>query len=278
MSVITISRGCYSRGSEVAQILAKKLGYDCISREILLDASNKFHIPEIKLNRAIHDAPSILDRFTHGKAQYIAYIRAALLNRVRKDNVVYHGMAGHFFLLGIPHILKVRIISDMEDRIKEEMKREGISSDEARNILVKDDDERRKWGLHLYGADTSDASLYDLVINIKGISIDDAVEIIRQTVNLPAFQTTSDSKRCIDDMAMASQVQSDLVNTFPSAMVNAQKGIVKIHVEGTKSKEKEIVKRIRQITLKTEGVKDIEVQVIPGKDDLMTGYKMLHFE
>jgi hypothetical protein len=39
MGVITISRGSYSKGKEIAEKLAQKLEYDCISREILLQAS-----------------------------------------------------------------------------------------------------------------------------------------------------------------------------------------------------------------------------------------------
>jgi cytidylate kinase len=131
MAIITISRGSYSKGKEIAERLAKRLGYECISREILIDASKEFNIPEVKLIRALHDAPSVLDRFTYGKERYIAYIKCALLDHVKKDNVVYHGLAGHFFLQGIPNVIKVRIISNIEDRVKEEMKRENISEEEA---------------------------------------------------------------------------------------------------------------------------------------------------
>lgn len=35
MGIITISRGSYSRGKEIAEKLSQKSGYDCISREIL---------------------------------------------------------------------------------------------------------------------------------------------------------------------------------------------------------------------------------------------------
>ena len=114
MSIITISRGSYTRGKEVAEKLARALGYQCLSRDILLEASERYNIPEIKLIRAIHDAPSIFERFTYSKGHYVAYIRAALLQQVQKDNVVYHGLAGHFLLGGIPHVIKVRIIADLE--------------------------------------------------------------------------------------------------------------------------------------------------------------------
>ena len=180
MAIITISRGSYHRGKEVAEKLAQKLGYECLSRDILLEASEEFNIPEIKLIRAIQDAPSILDRLTRQKEKYVAYIRAALLKHVQKDNVVYHGLFGHFFLQDIPHVLKVRIVADLEARVADEVKREGISESKAREVLMKDDEERRKWALQLYGADWWDATLYDLVIHLKTITVDDAVDLLYQ--------------------------------------------------------------------------------------------------
>ena len=76
MSVVTISRGSYSRGKEVAEKVAQRLGYECVSREILVEASEEFDVPEVKLLHAIQDAPSVLDRFTFGKERYIAFIQA----------------------------------------------------------------------------------------------------------------------------------------------------------------------------------------------------------
>jgi cytidylate kinase len=208
MSVITISRGSYNRGKEVAEKLAKKLGYECISRDILLEASSEYNIPEIKLIRAIQDAPSILQRLTHQKEKYIAFIRAALLKHVQKDNVVYHGLFGHFFLQDIPHVLKVRIVGALEDRVEDEVRREGISAEKAREIITRDDEERRKWALYLYGADSWDATLYDLVIHLKAFSIDDAVELISRARELPGFQTTPESQASIDSLVEASRLET----------------------------------------------------------------------
>jgi cytidylate kinase len=207
MSIITISRGSYYRGKEVAEKLAEKLGYECISREILLEASEEFNIPEIKLIRAIHDAPSILERLTRQKEKFVAFIRAALLKHVQKDNVVYHGLFGHFFLQDIPHVLKVRIVGDLEARVADEVKREGISPDKAREILLRDDEERRKWALYLYGADWWDATLYDLVIHLKTITVDDAVSLISHVAQLPGFQTTPHSQEAINNLLEAARLE-----------------------------------------------------------------------
>ncbi len=254
MSIITISRGSYSRGKEVAEKLAQALGYECVSRDVLLEASKKFNIPEIKLIRAIHDAPSILERFTYGKERYVAYIRAALLKYVQKDNVVYHGLAGHFLLQDIPHVLKVRIIADLEDRVAEEMRRENISAEEARYVLKKDDEERRHWALSLYGADTWDPQLYDLVVHIKTVSVDDAVNLILCAVKLPCFQTTPESQQNLDDQALAAQVQAALVEEFPSAQVTAQGSKVFVSVKGPLTEEEEVTRRVSGIACRVTGM------------------------
>ncbi len=207
MAIITVSRGSYYRGREVAEKLAEKLGYTCISREILLEASKEFNIPEIKLIRAIEDAPSILNRFTREKEKFVAFIRAALLKHVQKDNVVYHGLFGHFFLQDIPHVLKVRIVGDLDSRVADEVKREGISAAKAREIILRDDQERRKWALYLYGSDAWDATLYDMVIHLKTISVDDAVSLLIHTLHFPGFKTTPESQQAIDNLVEATRLE-----------------------------------------------------------------------
>ena len=263
MSIVTISRGSYSRGREVAEKVAKALNYECISRDILIETSEQFNIPEIRLVRAIHDAPSILERFTYGKEKYVAYIRAAFLKHAQKDDMVYHGIAGHFFLQGIPHTLKVRIIAEMETRVKEEMKRENISEQEARYILKKDDDERRKWGIALYGADTWDAKLYDLVFHIDTMAVGDAVDMILYALKRPCFQTTPESQRLVDNLALAAQVKAALIEEFPAVDVSAKDGTAWIHMKIPLSQEKSITERAKSIAAVVPGVRDVDVHISP---------------
>jgi cytidylate kinase len=254
MAIITISRGSYSRGKEVAEKVAAALGYECISREILLEASEQFNIPEIKLVRAIHDAPSILERFTYGKEKYVAYLKAALMKHVQHDNVVYHGLAGHFFLQGIPHVLKVRIVADIEDRVTEEMKRENLSAAEARHILKKDDDERRRWGMQIFGVDTWDPMLYDMVLHIKAIKVDEAVALILQAAKLPGFTTTAPSQKILDDQSLAAQVQAALVEEFPTAKVSAGEGELFVDIKANLTEEQEIIARVQRIANRVAGI------------------------
>jgi cytidylate kinase len=115
--------------------------------------------------------------------------------------VIYHGFAGHFFVSGISHVLKVRINADMAERITFMMKRENLSKEDATNLVKKVDQERTKWSLNLYGIDTWDSRLYDLVINISNVTIDHAVDLVCQTVKLKTFQTTTKSQNRMQKLA-----------------------------------------------------------------------------
>lgn len=263
MSIITISRGSYSRGKEVAEKLAKELNYQCISREVILEASEQFNIPELKLIRAIHDAPTILDRFTSGKERFIAFFRATLLTYLQRDNVVYHGLASHFFLQEFPHVLKIRISANLEDRVREEMIRENIPADEARMVLVNDDAERRKWGQQIFGQDTWNAQLYDMILHIGNMNVDQAVSVILHAVAQPCFKSTPESCRMLADEALAARVEAALVKVFPKVMVDAGNGEVFVNIRGSSVDEKKIVEKVMRLTEKVDGMEKIQVNIVP---------------
>jgi cytidylate kinase len=133
-------------GMKLAELVAERLGYNCVAREILFEASDQFKIPEAKLLRSIHDAPSILERVIYGNTEkYVAYIWAVLLRHLQKDSVVYHGLAGQFFLHGVSYVLKVRVVANTENRIRIVMKRATVSHDKAAAILEYEESERLRW-------------------------------------------------------------------------------------------------------------------------------------
>lgn len=263
MAIITISRGSYSRGKEVAEKVAKKLGYDCISRDILLDASEMFKIPEIKLIRAIEDSPSVLDRFHNGKERYVAYIQAALLRYFKEDNIVYHGFAGHFFVKDIAHVLKVRIIADMEERVRLEMETENVSEEKAVKAIIKNDEQRRKWSLFLYGIDTWESSLYDLVIHIKNINADDAADIICNAVSLDRFRTTGESQKRIEDLALAAEVKATLLDLSSYVEASADNGTVHVSAKTHEYGKADIESQLKKLAGSVKGVKEVNIRVLP---------------
>lgn len=263
MAVITISRGSYSHGKEIAENVAEKLGYDCISREILIEASKDFNIPEIKLFHAIHDSPTFLDRIIFRKEKYIAYIQAAILKHLKKDNVVYHGFAGHFFVQDVAHVLKIRIIASMAERVKVVMQRNRLSREKAVKYIHKIDEQRRKWSQQLYGIETADPTLYDMVINIGHLTLDDAVDIICHKAGLKRFQTTPQSRRKIEDLSLAAIAKAAIIERFPSSQVSCQNAVVCIRIETALALEEKATAEIKEILKEFAEIKEVRVGVVP---------------
>jgi cytidylate kinase len=259
MAIITISRGSYSRGKEVAEKVAERLGYQCIAREVILEASKEFNIPEFRLTKAVHDAPSIFERFSYGKEKFIAYFQTALLKRLRDDNVVYHGLAGHFYVKDIPHVLKVRIIADPQERIKMLMEQENISYQSAQARIKKDDSARSKWSQHLYGIDSADPVLYDLVVAVNKLSADNVVDVICHTARLDTFKTTPQSQQAMEDLVLSSEVRAALLELKPDIQVSARSGVVCLGVGAQLMKEPDRVAEIEKAAGAVSGVREVKV-------------------
>lgn len=263
MAIVTISRGSYTKGKEIAEEVARKLGYECLSRDILLEASEHFDIPEIHLVRALHDAPSVLERFNHGRERFVAFIENAFLEHVLGDNVVYHGLAGHFFLKSVGHGLKIRIIADLEDRVQLEMDRTGVDETKARQILKKDDYERRRWALALYGIDTRDPILYDIVLNVGGMAVECAVEIISRAAVTPCFETTAESQATLQNLVLASRIKVAVVEEWPTVRVSVSGGVGYVDLEAPLADQKEVRRRVEALASEVDGIHTAQVNVRP---------------
>ena len=233
MAVITIARECCSHGAEVAEKVAEMLGYECVSREILLEAAYFFNIPEQKLLHSIHDAPSVLERITHGREKYLAYIRAALLEHVKKDNIVYHGYAGHLLIPEITHVLKIRLFAAESDRIAFLQREQKMSREESLAFLKSEDKQRVDWTRYIFNTDVHNPELYDLIVNLTHLKIEAACDIICRAARNDIYETTAASKKFICDLALSSHVKAALQDIC-DAEVSADDGMVHIQVAGQK--------------------------------------------
>jgi cytidylate kinase len=261
MSIMTISRRSYSRGKEIAEEVARLLGYECVGREVLLAASKEYGVPEEKLYKATHDAPSFLGMTPTARKRYIAYVKAAFAAYMLEDNVVYHGPAGELLIQGVSHLLRVRITAALEDRIALKMERDGIPEKEARKGILRDDEQHGKLMKWVYGRDDTDASLYDLVINVSQISVEKAVEIITSTVKHKKFQPITYSVKLLKNIELSCRVAANLVDTDPDIRVRSEDGKVHVHAKASGRAMKKNAAIIEERTAKLPGVVSVEVHM-----------------
>jgi cytidylate kinase len=294
MAVITISRESFSKGGEVAGRLAHRLGYRSVSDEVIVEASRIFQIPRDKLDRAIHAAPSVFERFFSVRQKHIAYVAAVALEQFKNDNVVYHGSAGQFFARRISpitakilayfkndnvvydgfaedyyartiaHLLNVRIMANLEDRVRLLMEKQNLNRQQAIKLLKKEDHARNAWSRHFYGVDRTDHGLYDLVIHMNKLTVDDAVDLICETAAKQRFKTSPESQQALEDLALATGIKAALFNDYPGCEVVAEKKSVEIYVRFTLHTDVMISEKIRRKVSNIPGVSSVSVILIPS--------------
>ena len=119
MPIITICQGASGSGQELAEAVAKEMGYRCISREVLVEASRKYGIPQAKLKEIIEKGQPWLERILENLVPYRIALQAAFCVLVQGKNIVYHGHIGHELIPNIKHVLKVLLTAPQEMRIEQ---------------------------------------------------------------------------------------------------------------------------------------------------------------
>jgi cytidylate kinase len=251
-----------SGGRKLAEMLAENLGYRCISREVIIKTADAYGIAEGKLFEAIQKSPSIFQKFTLEREHYLAFIQATLCEYAKDDNLIYHGHAGHFLLQGIDHVLRVRIVLDMADRIKTAAEQFRFSDKDASKYIQRIDKERVKWTKFLYGKDWRSSELYDIVFNLGQMGHEFVCEMIRHAVAQPRFQATPDSRRAMSNLLIASRVRATLAGIPGMRLeyVDVQADGGKVVIRG-RTKSQTLLEAMLDEAATVPGVEDVVVDV-----------------
>jgi hypothetical protein len=210
MAIITMSRGTYSGAKELSEYVVQNLGYKLLSREVIILELANYGWVEGKLERVRHKQLGILERMNLEWVHYLACLRAVLSKEAKGEALVYHGNNGHLALHGFPHILSVKVVADMDYRIKAVLARNeyAIDQKEAIQIIERIDERRKKWSDFFYQTDVNDVSSFDMVVDLSRKSIGDAYDMIYSAVQLPQFQPTPESEKAIEELTRAAEVRA----------------------------------------------------------------------
>lgn len=157
----------------------------------------------------------------------------------------------------------MRITADIDARVEEEVRREKRFAEEVLYRLNKDDEERRKWGQALYGIDSWDSRLYDVVLHVGQLSVNDIVVLLGGVAHKLCFQTTAETRARIENLYHAAGVECRLIEQFPRARVVSQDGDVHVTVAGPLEHREQIEHEIKGLTAGVDGIKALHVDIIP---------------
>ena len=270
MAIITIYQGASGSGEELAGALAQSLGCRCISREVLVEASLRYGIPEAKLSQIVEREPNWWSRFMENLQPYRIALQAAFCQIAvteGQQNLVYHGHLGHELLPDFRHVLKILLTAPMERRIEQVKARQGLSDAAARKFIDETDKARSRRLMAMFGVDWRDASRFDLVVNLGRMSINTIKHLILETLRQQDYQTTPASKQAFEDFVLTSQVRAVLAMSTDTTRtrldVKASAGSVAVSGSiPSWISEETLVTKIKTIP----GVKDVQTDIVNVPD------------
>lgn len=269
MKIITISRGSFAGGKAVAEAVGHRLGIAVLGREsVLARAAKDYGISEEELTQALDAPPSFWSQVLGHRSTYVKCVTAVLLEYAGEEgNLVYHGNVGHLLLFDLSHVLRVRVVADMDFRIRAAMEKTTLGREGAVSYILRVDRERARWAQLLYGVDWEDPTQYHVLLNVSRLSANSAAETIARMSELEEFKPTPGSRKRFEDLRLSCRVWGALAKLpetrSESIQVTADDGEVVISGKVSSAKALEMIPRVAETV---EGVKALRVEAVADAD------------
>jgi len=200
MAVITISKEFGTESEKVASLAADKLGYEYIGKNLIADIAKELNISENEAAMFRQTSQSrilrFVDRYTcsivqkvvdreHGcldDHNYYEVTQKLVQNVYEAGDVIILGWGGQCLLKGTPDTLHVRLIKDMDLKIKAVMQSENVNPKTAKTFIDREEGDLKAYIKHYFNEDWNAAHLYDLIIDMGKTSVEKASDLICDNV------------------------------------------------------------------------------------------------
>ena len=182
MSVITISRQLGSLGTTLGRLVASRLKYRLVQRELINQAARLVSAPDMAL-AAIDELGLLgLEPDENQQHAYLKAVETVVKKLVQEGNTIIVGRAGQAILQNIPDVLHVRVIAPKHIRIQRIVKAHDISPQAAAAQIEDSDHFRADYLQSFYHIKWDDPTLYHLVINTGQMDLETSAEVVCSAV------------------------------------------------------------------------------------------------
>ncbi len=247
---------------------ASVLGYRFVGPGLLQQVAEQQQIPPDKLARAL-DPSSFRRLSAKTRRLLLAQIEMATLEELRTDNVVCAGLGAHLYVGEVSHVLMVRILSSESARmgIIAIEKTKG-SLRKARKLLERQREQQRRWSVDCFGRDDGDPSNYDMVLSLGQIEAGKVVSIIKDMASSRKFKPMTYSRKCLEDLALASRAKVALLPRFSESRVRADGDTLIVRVQCPRRHKVRCAEEVKQLVGGLPGVNLVQVHAVSQAREL----------
>ena len=183
MAIITISRQVAALGDEVAEVLAKKLGYKFIDKKYIEKRIVELGFPEEKLKKYDERKPGFFASLAKDRDEYLDYLQTAVLETAKEGNCIFIGRGAFVVLENLPNLISVRFVAKNEVREERLMKEFDWNKKQAQNRISESDENRKGFHKNFFNTEPEDPSNYHLTLNTGLLTIEEVANAIANLTN-----------------------------------------------------------------------------------------------
>lgn len=187
--IISISREFGSGGRVIATELARRFQLPLYDHNILEQVAQEVGVHPETLKRYDESPKNVLisrtiKGFSNSPEENVARMQFNYLRRMAAngDSFLVLGRCGEEVLKDFPNLISIFILSDISFKKARIMERDGISSDEALELLAKMDRQRKYYHNQYCRGKWGDSRNYDLCINSARLGIEGTIDYLTQYI------------------------------------------------------------------------------------------------
>lgn len=181
--ILTISRQMGSLGDEIAQEMARRLGWDLLDHSQLIQRFFSEGVTEQERQSLSESARYFLNSAPDGQT-YIDRLERGLNRLAEEKPLILLGFGSQVIFSENDDAVHVRITAPSDIRLERVRQQFNATEDTASQILDQADRRHRRFVSTLFGMDCADESLYHLILNTGFLSVAEAAESIAALLNI----------------------------------------------------------------------------------------------
>jgi cytidylate kinase len=197
LAILTVSRLFGSGGSEVAEIVAKTLGWSLLDNAVVDAVAARMGLSVAEVQAREERVPSLVERLTSAMAmgsqewaspmsavkrpsdeQLIEVTRHIIEEAIQRGPLVVVGRGTQEMLAEREDTLHVFCYASRKALIARTMRREGIGAEEAARLVDDTNRQRDQWVRLHWERDRRALDNYDLSVNTERLGIEGAADLI----------------------------------------------------------------------------------------------------
>jgi hypothetical protein len=183
MAIITISRELAALGDETAHEMTKRFGYRFIDRHTLEERITSYGVEPGILKKYDERKPGFIASLSQDRDDYLHFLKMAILHEAvaaAGQGCVFIGRGAYAVLSGIPGVVPVFLVSNMDIRVERVRSYFQCDEKKARSIIEQSDRDRAGFHKYFFESDWKEPGNYRVSLNTGRLHPSVCAKIIKQ--------------------------------------------------------------------------------------------------